>query len=161
MLVLVGAFVAVMAIDGFTSYLGIRETTNQLRLLTGLLAGWGLATLIVPMVNSQLWTRPGASRVLEGPREIALWLALLAVSFGLLAWVLPLTGVLYPLLVSATIIFAFVVVNLVLVCLIPRFERRCERVRDAWAMVLLAGALSCAELALAALLRVLAERLAG
>ncbi len=150
-----------MAVDGVTSYLGLRETTNGIRLLTGLLAGWGLATLILPMVNSQLWVRPGPSRVPEGLREVAVWLALLAAAFVLLAWALPLAGVLYPLLLSAAIVFTFIVVNLVLVCLIPHFERRCHRTRDAWAAVLHAAAFSGAELALAALVRVLVERLAG
>ena len=159
-LVLVGAFILVMVYDGVTSYAGLRATTNEMRLLSGLLAGWGLATLIVPMVNSQLWARSDSSRVLEGPRQVAAWLGLLAAAYALLRWALPLAGVVYPLLLSASIIFSFVMVNVVIVTLVPRFERQCERARDAWAIALLALALSAAEIGLAALLRTLVERVA-
>jgi len=158
-LAIMGAFLLLMAYDGVTSYAGLRETTNDIRLLTGLLAGWVLAALIVPMLNSQLWARRGSGRVLEGWREIAAWLLMLAAAFGLLRWLLPLTGVVYPLLLTAAIVFTFVVVNLVLVCLIPHFEHRYHRARETWPAVLLSVGLTGLELALAALLRSLAERL--
>ena len=47
--------VGAMAFDGVTEYLGMRATTNELRLITGLLAGFAIGALVTPMVNDELW----------------------------------------------------------------------------------------------------------
>lgn len=155
----VALFVAAMGIDGVTSYAGLRETTNDLRLLTGIMTGWGLATLTLPMVNAQLWASAGTGRVPDGMRQVVQWLGGLAFAFGLSRWALPLAGILYPLALSAAILITFIAVNLVFVTLIPRFERRAHRARDAWLVVLIAVGFTLAELAAAAWLRSFAERL--
>ena len=159
-LVLVALFVGAMAVDGVTSYAGLRTTTNDLRLLTGLLAGWALATITVPMVNSQIWRDGRAVRVPDGSRQVLWWLALLAASFVVSRWMLPVLGVVYPLLVSAAIVVTFVAVNLVFVGLIPAFERRARRLRDIGPQVAIALVLGAIELAGASLLRMVAERFA-
>ncbi|MDD5959467.1 DUF2085 domain-containing protein [Methanobrevibacter wolinii] len=47
LLMFIGIFLLVPAgIDGFTQFLGWRESTNYLRLITGLLGGIGLAIII-------------------------------------------------------------------------------------------------------------------
>lgn len=158
-LVLIGLFVTSMGVDGVTSYAGLRETTNDLRLITGLVTGWGLAALTVPMVNAQLWAESGSGRVPDGARQVALWLAGLVVTFGAARWLIPLTGVVYPVIVSAAILITFMAVNLVFVSLIPAFERKAHRLRDAWVAIALSGVFTLAELAAAASLRSLAERL--
>ncbi|MBF4509768.1 MAG: DUF2085 domain-containing protein [Aeromicrobium sp.] len=159
-LVLVALFVGAMAVDGVTSYAGLRTTTNDLRLLTGLLAGWALATITVPMVNSQIWRDGRAVRVPDGSRQVLWWLVLLAASFVVSRWMLPVLGVVYPLLVSAAIVVTFVAVNLVFVGLIPAFERRARRLRDIGPQVAIALVLGAIELAGASLLRMVAERFA-
>jgi len=73
--------------------------------------------------------------------------------------VMPLTGAFYPIAVSASILLTFTTVNLIFVCLVPAFERRAGRIRDAWPQVLIALALTAIELAAAAWLRALTGRL--
>ncbi|MDO8879364.1 MAG: DUF2085 domain-containing protein [Coriobacteriia bacterium] len=158
-LLIIGLFVGAMAFDGVSSYAGLRTTTNDIRLITGLMTGWGLATLALPMVNGQLWRRSSPERVPSGRAAIGAWLALLLVTFVVTRWLLPLLGVGYPVLVSAAIVATFVTVNLVFVGLMPVFERRAHRLRDAWPQILVAVGLSAAELAAASLLRVVAERI--
>ena len=159
-LVLVALFVGAMAVDGVTSYAGLRTTTNDLRLLTGLLAGWALATITVPMVNSQIWRDGRAVRVPDGSRQVLWWLVLLAASFVVSRWMLPVLGVVYPRLVSAALVVTFGAVNLVFVGLIPAFERRARRLRDIGPQVAIALVLGAIELAGASLLRMVAERFA-
>jgi uncharacterized membrane protein len=156
-LALAGLFVLSMAIDGLTSYGGLRETTNAIRLATGLATGWALAPLTVMMINEQLWAQGARTRIIEGARATALWIGGLPASFGLAWTVLPLTGVLYPIIVSVAIIATFMAVNLVLVGLVPRFEKRAKRFRDAVPQLAIALALTAGELAAAAWLRVIAE----
>ncbi|MDZ4166132.1 MAG: DUF2085 domain-containing protein [Coriobacteriia bacterium] len=158
-LLIIGLFVGAMAFDGVSSYAGLRTTTNDIRLITGLMTGWGLATLALPMVNGQLWRRSSPERVPSGRAAIGAWLAPLLVTFVVTRWLLPLLGVGYPVLVSAAIVATFVTVNLVFVGLMPVFERRAHRLRDAWPQILVAVGLSAAELAAASLLRVVAERI--
>ncbi|MBN2248390.1 MAG: DUF2085 domain-containing protein [Coriobacteriia bacterium] len=158
-LILLGAFIASMAIDGLTSYSGLRETTNTIRLVTGLLTGWSLAAITVPMLNAQLWVHPGAGRVLDNWKRAIAWLVALVGAYLLTAYVLPYLGLLYPLLVAIAIIVTFVSVNLVLVCLVDRFEGRASRLVDAWPQILIALALTMGELAASAWLRLATERL--
>lgn len=156
-LALMGLFVLSMAIDGLTSYGGLRETTNAIRLATGLATGWALAPLTVMMLNEQLWAQGDRTRVIEGARATAWWIGGLLVSFGVAWTVLPLTGVLYPIIVSVAIITTFTTVNLVLVGLVPRFEKRARRFRDVAPQLAMALVLTAGELAAAAWLRVIAE----
>ena len=160
-LALMAAFIAAMGFDGATSYLGLRESTNDLRLVTGMLTGWALAGITLPMVNGQLWRRAGSGRMLSSAGRVASWLILLVAAFVLARWVMPLTGIVYPITVTAAILLTFMSVNLIFVCLVPAFERRAERMRDAWPQLLIALALTGMELAAAAWLRSFTERLLG
>lgn len=154
---LIAVFISSLVYDGASSYMGLRETTNDIRLLTGMLAGWGLSALLAPMLNGQLWSRPGETRVLGALPEIGKWLAILVVSWAVTRWLLPQTGVLYPLLVTAAILLSLGAMNLVIVSLSPRFERRAARADDLWLASLVALLLACLEVGGAYAMRAAAE----
>ena len=158
-LAIIAVFVGLMGYDGITSYAGLRETTNDVRLFTGLITGWGLATITAPMVNTQIWKYPGTGRVVEGWKRLAGWLGLLGLAYAIMRWIMPLLGVIYPLLLTTAILATYVTVNLVFVGLTPPFERKAERLRDAWPQMLIALGLTALELGGASLLRALAEHL--
>lgn len=158
-LLLIGVFIAAMGVDGVTSYAGLRASTNDLRLITGLGTGWGLAALTFPMLNAQIWVQPSVTRTPEGARDVAIWLGSLAASFALVRWALPLLGIGYPLLLVLAIVATFAAINLVFVGLMPPFERRARRLRDLWLTLIIANSLTLLELAGAAWLRSFAESL--
>ena len=158
-LLLIGVFIAAMGVDGVTSYAGLRSSTNDLRLITGLGTGWGLAALTFPMLNAQVWVRPSVTRTPQGAREVGIWLGLLATSFVLVRWGLPLLGIGYPLLLVLAIVATFAAINLVFVGLMPPFERRARRLRELWLALTVANSLTLLELAGAAWLRSFAESL--
>lgn len=160
-LVVIGLFVAAMGFDGVTSYAGWRTTTNDIRLITGLLTGWGLAALTLPMVNGQIWERPGPGRVPDRLTQVGAWLGMLVVTWVIARFVFPLTGALYPAMLVVAIIVTFGAVNLVFMGLLPIFERKASRLRDAWLPILLAQVLTVLELGGAAWLRTVVERLAS
>lgn len=153
-----GVFLAAMAFDGVTSYAGLRETSNDIRLITGLLAGYALPLLVAPMLNSQMWNGVSGLRVFQGGRGL-LWLASLPVAYAITRSVLPLTGVVYPIVTTLAIVVTFVAVNLVFVTLLPFFERRALTLAGAWRQVLLAAVLTFAELGAASAVRAFVERL--
>jgi uncharacterized membrane protein len=161
LLLLGGTMVAAMAWDGVTSYAGLRSTTNDIRLATGLATGWALPLIVVPLVRSQLWTHSGPGRALEGWRETALWLAGLPTAFLLVKWGLPLLGEAYPVGVALCIVVTFVSVNTIIVTLAPRFERRAMRLLDGWPVFALALLIATVEVGAAASLRLWLQSLVG
>lgn len=158
---LLGLFVIAMAVDGVTSYAGMRDTTNAIRLATGLGTGFALAAFTLPLVNGELWRRAGRGRVLQGAGRAAVFFGALPVTFLLVLYVAPALGVVYPIAVGASIIATFVSVNLVIASLLPWFERRADRLRDAWAPLVLALAFSLLEIAATAQLKAMLEHAAA
>ena len=159
-LVLGGVMVAIMAWDGVAYYAGLRTTTNDLRLATGLLTGWALPLIVAPLVNSQLWESSSSGRVLDGWREVGAWLLPLPAAFVLVRWVLPLAGVAYPMLVAGCVVATFVSVNLIIATLVPRLERRAVSLLSAWPALLVGLALSAIEIGGTAWLRAWLQSLA-
>lgn len=158
---LLAGFVLMMVIDGVTSYSGLRGTTNEIRLATGLATGWALAAFTVPLLNGQLWEQAGRSRILSGHGRFLVFLGALAPTWLLVFYAAPLLGVVYPVLVAVAVIVTFAMVNLVIVCLLPPFERRARRLRDAWLPILLSLMFTVLELAAASYLKYWLEKLAG
>jgi uncharacterized membrane protein len=144
--VAIALMIGAMALDGVTEYAGLRSTTNELRLITGLLSGFAIGALIAPMVNDELWRTSSGERVLNTPGRLAVWLLAVPVSYVVVYWGMPLLGPVYPVLVAVAIVATLVLVNLVMVCVLPVFERRAENVMDTWAPALAALALSILEI---------------
>ncbi|MDO8949567.1 MAG: DUF2085 domain-containing protein [Actinomycetota bacterium] len=152
-LVVLGAiFLGTMVADGVSSYAGWRSTTNDLRLITGLLAGYALTLAVVPMLNGEMWRTLSRTRLLEGWRA-GVWVISIVPAFALLRWGLPWAGLIYPILLTIAIVVTFAVVNLIFVTLVPFFERRAVHLRDAWPQALIALGVVILELAAAAALR--------
>ena len=145
---LIALMIAVMAFDGVTSYAGWRTTTNQIRLITGLLSGYALAPIVLPMLNWQLWAESDDLPVLGRGRELAMWSAGAAAAYVILADVMPLTGVFYPVLVAVAVLATLTAVNLVFVAMLGAIERRLTRPAQLFAPVALALAVAFGEIAL-------------
>jgi hypothetical protein len=159
LLVLGGVFIAIMAWDGLTSYAGLRQTTNEIRLATGLLTGWSLPLMVLPLLNSSLWRSVRPGRVLDGLREVAMWLLALPVAFAVMWWRFAPAGLAYALLVAASIVITFTSVNLIIVGLVPAFEHRYDRLRAMWPAVAVALTLALVEIAGSAWLRLWVQSL--
>jgi len=147
------AFALAMAWDGVSSYAGLRETTNLLRLATGVGAGFALTLIVVPILNQQLWRRRGPGRVLGAPLDGVAWLLSVPLTVALAWWVGPWLGAGYALLTAFAVLLTFTLVNLIVVSLAPRFEQRAERLRDALPALGIALLATLVELALADMVR--------
>ncbi len=159
--VLAVAFIGGMAWDGITSYAGWRPTTNEIRLATGLLAGYAMPVLMLPILNGQLWRSPGAGRVPADLRSTLLWLVPLPVAFVVIRWPFEFLGIAYPLVVAGAILATFTITNLAVVSMVPAVEGRSERLRDAWPWLAVALALTVAEISAAGWVRLALTKALG
>jgi uncharacterized membrane protein len=151
--VVIALMIGAMALDGGTEYLGMRGTTNELRLITGLLAGFAIGAIITPMINDELWRTAFPGRVLDTPWRLAIWLSAVPMAYAAVYWGLPLLGVGYPILVALAIVGTLMAVNLVLVCMLPPFERRVDELWRAWPALLVAFGASFLEIWASAAMR--------
>ncbi|MDZ4169986.1 MAG: DUF2085 domain-containing protein [Coriobacteriia bacterium] len=128
--VVTAAAVAFMGWDGLTSYAGVRETTNLLRLTSGWGVGYVCAALILPMLNDVLWAKPSAERLLDPWWRLAVWLVSAGAAVPLLWRFGSRLGVGYPILVVFAILGTLTAINLVIVGMFPAFDRAAHRYRD-------------------------------
>jgi uncharacterized membrane protein len=142
-----------MAIDGGTQLIGLRASTNELRLITGLLSGFGVGMLLTPMLNDSVWRASHNRRVLDPLWRLGVFLAFVPILYIVIWWGAPYLGVGYPILVAGAILVTLTCVNMVMVCLIPRFERKAVRLLDVWPAASVSLALTILEIWLAGLLR--------
>jgi len=148
----VGAAVAVgaMGFDGLASYLGFYQTTNFVRVTTGIMFGAGMAPVIYSLLVESLAKQRSPKRILSAPREVVFWV--LSVPAGLLFVYggSALLGFLAAGLHGLLIIVTFWLVALVLVGLIPRYAHRIETWRDLVEPLLWALPIGCAIIVLCA-----------
>lgn len=122
--------IGALALDGFSSYLGWRETTNTIRLATGLICGFSLPLLLFPVFNYQVWRRSSFESILKKKWENVVLLLIAVLTFVVVELVqavkLPLFADIASSVVALSIIFTFVVINLILVTLVPFWYQRAE-----------------------------------
>lgn len=145
-LVALALFLLPTVVDAVTSYAGLRETTNWVRLATGALAGTGIAALVFPVAVSRLTGGIGR-RILERRRSVP---ALLLVPAGICLALWPdWPGAfwLWAPLVSLSILFMLLVLNFTLISLVASWADE-DRVPRALTVGALAAAAALVELAL-------------
>jgi len=151
--VVMGLSLVAMGWDGVSSYAGLRATTNDLRLLTGLGVGIAAATVVFPMLQDEMWKHSGPGRLLEPAWRFWAWLLVLPVSFVAIRWGGPLLGLGYPILVAVGIVFCLSAINLVIVGMFPMFDRKADRLGELWLPITIAAVVAFTEIAAASALR--------
>jgi uncharacterized membrane protein len=94
----VAAMLLPMALDGLTSYAGLRETTNAVRFLTGLTAGGALPVFAFPLLSAELIVNGGEKKTVRPFGRVwdyLIWLGALAAA-GALVFA-PWPALYYPL----------------------------------------------------------------
>jgi hypothetical protein len=145
MLILMGVFILIMAVDGGNSYLVLLGRPpllyiprNWLRTATGTLNGIALSTIVLPVFNFTLWKDPQPVRPVR-----TVWELLPMLAAGALAIVLLQAGVswlLYPVALISTggVLFMLTMVNTMILLILARQDGRATNWRQA-ALPLLGG----------------------
>ncbi len=77
-------FMLLLAVDGVSSYLGFRETTNAIRLVTGLLVGITFPFFLYPLLIDNLMVKTEQNSILKSWYEVIPLLLLVFLSFLLI-----------------------------------------------------------------------------
>ena len=125
-----------MAVDGASSYTGLRETTNIIRFLTGLAAGAALPVFAFPLLSRELIV-DGASKKTVRPfgrvLDYPIWLAVVAAVGALVLASWP--WLYYPLSVLAVLGLVGIFFTLSLVIWEMALERAGHWGRRPWTLV--------------------------
>lgn len=146
-IVALALFPVPLIVDVLTTYTGLRTTTNDIRLLTGALAGTGIAALIFPLVSSALYRNGGERRMFRTWWPIVLLLLIPAAVFAVVKVQWSGAYWLWSLLLTASVVFTFFVLSCTLLSLIREW-RRGSGIGLNRAVLLWAGFLTVAELVL-------------
>lgn len=135
-------FIAVMGVDGLNSYLTLYpgmphlyEPQNWLRLLSGMLHGIALASLVYPIFNQTVWADIEWTPALRNLSELALMMATGALGVGLTLLQLP--ALLYPLALigGGGVLAMLTMINIVILVTLARRENRTRTWRQAAALL--------------------------
>lgn len=143
MYLIFGLFVLAFTVDGVNSYLHffpqaptLYEPQNPLRLLTGAGIGLGIAAVLLPLFNQNLWVDWIAQPALSTWRQLAELLLLAAALVALILSGNPLT--LYPLAVlgAISVLLVLTLVYTVAWTMVLKQENRCQTFKDMWPLLL-------------------------
>jgi uncharacterized membrane protein len=138
-------FIGAMIFDGVTSYLGWRETTNLIRLVTGLFAGASFSLFLMPLLNESIWQVVKVKPIMKSKWQVIVWFSLLVFIFLALFFDFPYLGFL-PLSIAISIIFTITSVNLAVITQVNRWQKRARKVGDLTVPLLLSLLLTAVEL---------------
>ena len=79
-------FMLLMGVDAVSSYVGFRETTNSIRLLTGLLVGISLPLFMYPILIDNLFEKHDEEHILKSWYELLLLIFLVISSYLLILY---------------------------------------------------------------------------
>jgi uncharacterized membrane protein len=111
-----------MIVDGVSSYLHFRETTNAIRFFTGYGAGAALGLVSACAVTSQMREASERVRVLARPSQLAATLAVTAAASVAFYMLYPFMGIVAPFVALAAFLAMTVGINYVLVSITRRFS---------------------------------------
>lgn len=151
-MVVAGVFVGTMAVDGVTSYLGWRTTTNELRLLTGLLTGFALPVFLFPVMNYQLWENSTDQEVLSDWKAVVGLLVLIGLVYLFFWYAAFVPAIVMSTVVVISIVFTFALINLLIISILPWWFQTARRLSDLWLSIGFSMILTFLELYLAFLM---------
>ncbi|MBN2073039.1 MAG: DUF2085 domain-containing protein [Actinobacteria bacterium] len=126
-LIILVAFFLSTVFDGISSYLGLYQTNNNIRFITGFLCGTAIMIVIYPVFIFQYYKKPGNEKIFKRPVTFVTFLILIAVFIVITLLRLEFLKYVYYYLSAFSILFTFFFINLTMMYLIPSFSQRSGR----------------------------------
>lgn len=146
-LVVLGCLILPMALDGGTSYLGLRETCNAIRFLTGSGAGAALGALLFWVLRTFSAVRDESRCLLARPRDLGLWLATELLFTLVFLFCYSLFGLVGAVFIALCIVGTITFINAVVLSFVKPFRNPAASKARLVALCLVAVCAACLELA--------------
>ena len=117
----------VYGIDGAGSYLGLYETNNIIRFITGLLSGASIMVILYPIFVFQYYQNSKKEKIFKNPYKFIIFIIILAVFAALTLFRINFLGSFYYYLSIFSVLFTFYAINLVMVFLVPFFSQKANK----------------------------------
>ncbi len=114
--------------DWALSHLGLYESSNSIRFITGFLAGSSIMAIVFPVFNNQYFRKSKDLKIFNGPKKTILYFLILAVFMIITLFRFSLLSYFYYYLAALSVIFTFYFINLLMVILIPVFANKANRI---------------------------------
>lgn len=126
-LIILIIFFLSMIIDGAGSYLGLYETNNIIRFITGFMSGTSIMVILYPIFVFQYYRDSKTEKVFKNPSKFIIFIIALAVFAVLTLFRINILGPFYYYLSIFSVLFTFYTVNLIMVLLLPFFSQKAMR----------------------------------
>ncbi len=126
-LIILIIFFMSMIIDGAGSYLGLYETNNIIRFITGFLSGASVMVILYPIFVFQYYKNSKTEKIFKKPSKFIVFIIVLSVFAALTLFRIDFMGLFYYYLSIFSVLFTFYAVNLVMVLLVPFFSQKAVR----------------------------------
>lgn len=114
-------------IDGAGSYLGLYETNNIIRFVTGFICGASIMVILYPVFIFQYYQNSKKDKIFKNPYKFVIFIIILAVFAVLTLFRIKFLGSFYYYLSIFSVIFTFYAINLIMVLLVPFFSQKASR----------------------------------
>ena len=113
--------------DWALSHLGIYESSNNIRFITGFLAGSSLMAIVFPVFNKQYYRISNDVRIFKNPIRIIIYFLILAIFIIITLLRFNFLSYFYYYLAALSVVFTFYFINFIVIILIPFFANKAHR----------------------------------
>lgn len=114
--------------DWALSHMGLYESSNSIRFITGFLAGSSMMAIVFPVFNNQYFKRSKDLKIFKSPKKIILYFLILTVFIIITLFRFSFLSYFYYYLAALAVIFTFYFINLLMIILIPVFANKADRI---------------------------------
>jgi Ni/Fe-hydrogenase subunit HybB-like protein len=113
--------------DWGASHLGLYESSNNIRFITGFLAGSSIMSIVFPVFNYQYYKQSSNARIFKSPKQLIVYFLIIAIFIAATLLRFSFLSLFYYYLSALSVFFTFFFINLLMLLLIPVFANRAHR----------------------------------
>lgn len=108
--------------------MGVYESNNNIRFITGFLAGSSIMAIVFPVFNNQYYKKSNDIRIFKSPIKFIIYILIVVIFVAITLLRFSFLSYFYYYLSALSVVFTFYFVNLLMIILIPVFANKAYRV---------------------------------
>ena len=120
-------FIILTGADWALSHLGVYESSNSIRFITGFLSGSSIMVIVFPVFNNQYYQKTNDLKIFKSSKKTILYFLILAIFIIITLFRFSFLSYFYYYLAALSVIFTFYFINFLMIILIPVFANKAHR----------------------------------